>query len=82
MKVNILYFGALKQLFGLSEELRELPEGMTSGDLLPELFRGREEALAKWHGKILLALNCEHIKSSVALKDGDEVAIMPPLAGG
>lgn len=82
MRVTVLYFGALKDVFGHSEEVREMPNGMMSGDLLPELFRGRDEECAKWQGKVLLAVNCEHVKSSVALCDGDEVAIMPPLSGG
>jgi molybdopterin converting factor small subunit len=82
MRVTILYFGALKDVFGRTEEIRELPDGMTSGDLLPELFGGRVEELSKWRGKILMAVNCEHLRNSVALKDCDEVAVMPPLAGG
>jgi molybdopterin converting factor small subunit len=82
MKLTVLYFGALKDVFGRSEATMDLANGMMSGDLLPELFRGRDEEFAKWRGKILLAVNCEHLKSSVALHDGDEVAIMPPLAGG
>lgn len=82
MRITILYFGALKDVFGRVEETKTVPAGMTSGDLLPELFSGREEALAKWRGRVLLAVNCEHAKNSVALHDGDEVAVMPPMAGG
>lgn len=82
MRVTVLYFGALKDVFGRTEESKTVPEGMTSGDLLPELFSGREEELSKWRGRVLLAVNCEHVKGVVALNDGDEVAVMPPLSGG
>lgn len=82
MRVTILYFGALKDVFGRAEEIREVPDGMTSGDLLAELFGGRTDESAKWRGKLLMAVNCEHLRSPVALNEGDEVAVMPPLAGG
>ena len=77
MQVRVLYFGVLKDAFGCESEVVELAEGATVADLLRE-FRGRE---AFWDS-IAVAVNQEYAKVGDVLKEGDEVALLPPVSGG
>jgi molybdopterin converting factor subunit 1 len=77
MRVRVLYFGVLKDAFGCENEELELVEGATVADLLLE-FRGRE---GFWDS-IAVAVNQEYAKAGVVLKDGDVVALLPPVSGG
>jgi molybdopterin converting factor subunit 1 len=77
MRVRMLYFGVLKDVFGREGEELELAEGATVADLLRG-FRGREGFL----DSIAVAVNREYAKGEDVLKEGDEVALLPPVSGG
>jgi molybdopterin synthase catalytic subunit len=81
MKVNVLFFGLTHDLTGCAQEQVELPEGE---DL--EGLRRRCEArfprLLSMEGSLLLAVNQEIARGPTPLRDGDEVAFMPPVSGG
>jgi len=74
-------FGPLKESAPAASEWRELREGETVGDLLAVLHR--EGVLPE---KLLLAsavaVNQEYTQRTLVLRDGDEVAILPPVSGG
>jgi molybdopterin converting factor small subunit len=92
VRVNVLYFGVLRDRFGASDEVAELPDGATLGALL-ELLRGRtskksmggeaESSLDErsWRS-LAVAVNREYGSTSIVLRDGDEVALLPPVSGG
>jgi len=77
MRVQVLYFGVLKDAFGRENEELELAEGATVADLLRG-FRGRIGFL----DSIAVAVNQEYAKAGDVLKEGDEVALLPPVSGG
>jgi molybdopterin converting factor subunit 1 len=77
MRVRVLYFGVLKDAFGREDEGLELVEGATVADLL-RVLRGRE---GFWDS-IAVAVNREYAKAEDVLKEGDEVALLPPVSGG
>jgi molybdopterin converting factor subunit 1 len=81
MKVNVLFFGIAHDLTGFAQEQVDLPEGE---DLegLRRLYETRFPPLVSFGGSLLLAVNQEIAKSSTPLRDGDEVAFMPPVSGG
>lgn len=81
MKIKILYFGGLKEALKKNEDTLIVNENTKSQELLDQLYKDLP-ALEKWRGKLLLAVNQEHIRENVTLSDGDEMALMPPLAGG
>jgi len=58
-----------------------LPAGATVGELLLEFRRLVPEAL-RLPERPLCAVNLSHVLPTHLLRDGDEVAILPPLAGG
>jgi molybdopterin converting factor subunit 1 len=80
MRVRVLYFAILKDVFGCEREELELPAGESVGGLL-EVLRGRGVAANVW-GSIAVAVNQEYALAGVVLKDGDEVALLPPVSGG
>lgn len=74
MALRVLAFARYRALLGF-EEL-ELPAVPTLGDLLAE---SRFQALPK---DALLAVNQSFADRNAALRDGDEVALLPPVSGG
>jgi molybdopterin converting factor subunit 1 len=82
MRVNVLYFAILKDVFGREREELELPAGATVR-ILVELLRGREVAAAGriWES-MAVAVNQEYAAVDMVLQDGDEVALLPPVSGG
>lgn len=78
MRVRVLYFGVLKDVFGGESEMVELAEGACVADLLM-VCRGRFAGLLD---SIAVAVNQEYARSGDVLTDGDEVALLPPVSGG
>ena len=79
MRVKVLYFGVLKDGFGREGEWLELAEGASVADLVAEC-RGRFGG-APW-ASVAVAVNREYARASEVLKEGDEVALLPPVSGG
>lgn len=79
MRVKVLYFGVLKDGFGREGEALELAEGASVADLVAAC-RGRFGGAA-WES-IAVAVNQEYARASDVLKEGDEVALLPPVSGG
>jgi molybdopterin converting factor subunit 1 len=81
MRVNVLYFGVLKDIFGRQREEMELDEPATVEEVLEEC-RVRGVASPKLMASLAVAVNQEYAKAEAPLKDGDEVALLPPVSGG
>ncbi len=79
MKVQVELYATLSKFLPPGAEGRkamlELPEAATVGDLLARLDIPAEMAA-------LLLVNGTHQPPETVLKDGEVVAIFPPLAGG
>ena len=81
MRVRVLYFGVLKDVMGLGRTEIDLSEGASVADLLA-LLRGSEKAVGPVWDSIAVAVNQEYARAGDVLKDGDEVALLPPVSGG
>jgi molybdopterin converting factor subunit 1 len=82
MRVRVLYFAVLKDVFGREREELELSDGATVKGLLEGLAeRGTGVAGRLWDS-IAVAVNQEYAQGDVVLRDGDEVALLPPVSGG
>jgi molybdopterin converting factor subunit 1 len=79
MRIRVLYFGVLKDVMGQTSAAMDVAEG-TSVKELVELHR-RVDAGAVWDS-IAVAVNQEYARPGDGLKDGDEVALLPPVSGG
>lgn len=81
MVVKVLFFGVLKDLTGLSEEMVEIAPATTLGGLL-DRYAERFETLKAARPSILLARNREFSNPDTPLTDQDEIAFLPPVSGG
>lgn len=81
MKLRLLYFGIVRERLGRREELRDCREGTTVGELLASLA-GSDGILALGAASLRIAVNREYVHDAHVLHDDDEVAVIPPVAGG
>ncbi len=81
LKVSVLYFGLVRERLGLDRETVEIDEGTSVGRLMRELAErhGLDDLGA---GSLRVAVNLEYAEPSKRLADGDEIAVLPPVAGG
>src|ERR1019366_10736073 len=81
MKVTVLFFGLTRDLTGFAEEQTDVASGEDLGGLWRR-YEARFPALGPIADSLVLAVNQEIAKRSTLLRDGDEVAFMPPVSGG
>ncbi|MCU1320008.1 MAG: molybdopterin converting factor, subunit 1 [Edaphobacter sp.] len=81
MRVQVLYFGILKDAFGGESEVVELAQGASVADLI-KIYREREVGRAGVWDSIAVAVNQEYAQAGDVLQEGDEVALLPPVSGG
>lgn len=88
MQVKVLYFGLLRERFGVADEALEIADGSTVSDLLHILHaRTSKQAMESgpddrlWRS-LAVAVNREYSSPDAVLRDGDEVALLPPVSGG
>lgn len=83
MGIRILYFAALREALGVSDEALELPHGVGSVAALRGCLvaRGGEwQRLAA--ASVKAAVNQRMAGADAPVKEGDEVAFFPPVTGG
>jgi len=80
LTVNVLLFASYAELLGHESLELKLEAPATVGDALDQLraLPGGRQLPAK----PLCAVNLAHVPPTTALASGDELAILPPLAGG
>lgn len=81
MRVRLLYFAVLRDITGKSEEVVELPEGTRALEIWSRLRRDHHQ-LAGYEKPPMTAVNEAYAPADQMLRDGDEVAFIPPVAGG
>jgi MoaE-MoaD fusion protein len=81
MQVMLLYFGSLRDAMGKSEETVALPAGATLSQVLEYVGRDKPRVSALIPS-LALSVNEEYARRDTKLKDGDEVALLPPVSGG
>jgi len=81
MQVNVLFFGMAHDLTGVREEHWEIPDGQRLGDLWKKC-ETRFPRLGEIAGSLVTSVNQEIADRGRVLRDGDEVAFLPPVSGG
>ena len=81
MQIQIRYFAVVRERLRRDTETLELPSGANAGQALDRLAE-KHEALAPLRRYLQIAVNQETVPPSHPLHDGDELALIPPVAGG
>ena len=81
MKIRLLYFAVLRDIAGRSDDVVELPEGTRAADVWQRL-RDEHAALRDYIQPPMIAVNESYVNADEPLHDGDELAFIPPVAGG
>jgi molybdopterin synthase catalytic subunit len=79
MQIRVLFFGMLKDLAARTSDSLTLPEDATLGDVLQHY----EQAIPRdLRAALAMSVNQEYAGPDARLRDGDEVALLPPVSGG
>ena len=81
MKVRLLYFAVMRDIAGKREEVIDVPEGARPADVWQSL-RDRHRELRDYTTPPMTAVNETYADADQVLRDGDELAFIPPVAGG
>jgi len=81
MHVKLLLFASYRDMAGTDELRLEVPDGATVHDLLATL-RSRNRAFTTLPPRPAVAVNLDYAALDTPLQDGDDVALLPPVAGG
>ncbi|MCL4543204.1 MAG: molybdopterin converting factor subunit 1 [Chloroflexi bacterium] len=81
MHIRVRLFASLRELAGTSESVLALADGSSVLDAWQACV-SRWPALEKVRQSIALAVNHDFVRADTLLKDGDELALLPPVSGG
>jgi len=81
VRVVVKLFGAVREAIGEKELSVALPVGACVRDLLALLARDHE-IIGRFGERLATSVNLEVVPVETLLEDGDEVALLPPVAGG
>jgi molybdopterin converting factor subunit 1 len=81
MKVRLLLFAVLRDIAGTGNLTLELPAGATARDVWSDL-RAQHAQLADYALPPMTAINESYAAPDTVLQEGDELAFIPPVAGG
>jgi molybdopterin converting factor subunit 1 len=81
MELDVLFFASYRQLVGADRLSVTMPPRSTVGDLVSAV-RARGGGFARLPQRPAVAVNHEVARVDHGLQAGDEVAFLPPVAGG
>ena len=81
IRVHLLAFARIREALGSAEQSLTLPSGATGEDAWRAIAE-RAPLLQGLERSTRLAINGTVVEPSVALHDGDELALLPPVGGG
>ncbi|MEO7271986.1 MAG: molybdopterin converting factor subunit 1 [Vicinamibacterales bacterium] len=81
MLVTVRLFARLRDLAGRGELSQVLPDDATVGHAWDAMV-AECPALAAYGSSLSAAVNADYARFTEKLKDGDEVAFLPPVSGG
>lgn len=81
MRIDILLFASFREYVGKDRMTIDVPVGTKVADTLH--YIGADPTLAaKYEPSLLFAVNRTYATRETVLCEGDEVALIPPVAGG
>jgi molybdopterin synthase catalytic subunit len=81
VKIHVRYFAVVRERLGSEAEIIDLPDGTDVAGALAALA-ARHDPVAALRKVLRVAVNREVCPETTRLADGDELALIPPVAGG
>jgi len=84
MRVKCLYFAASREITDKKEEQFDLEKTVVNSKEFIEILLKKYPGLQIIIEKSILAINQEYIdrNAEIILREGDEIAFIPPISGG
>jgi molybdopterin converting factor subunit 1 len=81
MKVKVKFFASYREVLGKDDVDVNLDEGANVTALI-DLIKKKYPELGSLTETLIVSVNREYTEYDAVLKDGDEVALLPPVSGG
>lgn len=81
MKITIRCFAGVREVLGTPHLALQLPDNALAGSVLSTLSE-QYPALRPLAAYVRIAVNNTYASAEAPLHEGDEVALIPPVAGG
>jgi molybdopterin converting factor subunit 1 len=81
MKIKIKIFASIKDICGFNEKELIVSDSIKVNEVIDLFIKSNHELSAK-KDSFLIAVNEEYCTMDMILKDGDILAIFPPVSGG
>lgn len=87
IRVSLLFFAKSRELAGVSscDDFALPTSGRLNGSEVLQLICDKFPDLLAIRDNVIIAHNeqyCEDLSAQITLQDGDEIAVIPPIAGG
>lgn len=80
MQIQLLFFGITSDITGSRSEDITVSEGITIKELKEKLLIDYPKL--KNNNSFSIALNTEYVNDNAIIKNGDVIALIPPVSGG
>jgi molybdopterin converting factor subunit 1 len=81
IRITILYFASVKDITGVKKETMDLTPNTSIKKLLAKISLSYPD-IKSILNVVKISVNYKMIDMNTILKDGDEVALLPPVSGG
>jgi len=81
MRIKLLLFALYRDITGVGEMDIDLADGLSAGGAVAAL-RSSDVRFAALPARPVVAVNREYAELDALLSEGDELALLPPVAGG
>lgn len=81
IKITILYFAQTSDITGKKIEKTKVKSNTNISDLFFQLIT-RYPRLKEIEKSLQISVNRKIVKKNFEIKDGDEIALLPPISGG
>jgi molybdopterin converting factor subunit 1 len=81
MRVTVRLFARLRELVGTGDLVREVADDATIATVWESLAT-EYPVITPYAESMSCAVNAEYARMTTAVREGDEVAFLPPVSGG